>query len=71
MKKFAILALAALLVVAFTIPAAALENEFGGYWRTRFYQDQHFTGEEKTPTTATAGWTRGPVCTTPPRSTTI
>jgi hypothetical protein len=46
MKKFAILALAALLVVAFTVPAAALENEFGGYWRTRFYQMGHFNGEK-------------------------
>ncbi len=46
MKKFAILALAALLVVAFTVPAAALENEFGGYWRTRFYQMGHFDGEK-------------------------
>jgi hypothetical protein len=46
MKKFAIFALAALLVVAFTVPAAALENEFGGYWRTRFYQYGHFNGEK-------------------------
>ena len=45
MKKFAILALAVLLVAAFTVPAAALENEFGGYWRTRFYQMGHFNGE--------------------------
>jgi hypothetical protein len=46
MKKLSILALAALLVVAFTVPAAALENEFGGYWRTRFYQMGHFNGED-------------------------
>jgi hypothetical protein len=46
MKKFAILALAAVLVVAFTIPAAALENEFGGYWRTRFYTSGNFDGEK-------------------------
>ena len=46
MKKFAILVLAALLVAAFTVPAAALENEFGGYWRTRFYQMGHFNGEK-------------------------
>ncbi|MEE4263505.1 MAG: hypothetical protein V2I56_12495 [Desulfobacteraceae bacterium] len=44
MKKFAILALAALLVVAFTVPATALENEFGGYWRTRFYNQGQFNG---------------------------
>ena len=50
MKKFSILALAALLVVAFTIPAAALENEFGGYWRTRFFNQGHFNGEESDDT---------------------
>jgi hypothetical protein len=48
MKKFTILALAALLVVAFTVPAAALENQFGGYWRTRFYINKDFTGEDQT-----------------------
>jgi hypothetical protein len=37
MKKFAIISLAALLVVAFTMPAAAFESIFGGYWRTRAY----------------------------------
>jgi hypothetical protein len=45
MKKFAILALAAVMVIALTVPAAALENEFGGYWRTRFYQDGDFGGD--------------------------
>jgi hypothetical protein len=48
MKKFGIIALAALLVVAFTVPASALENVFGGYWRTRFITQQNFTGEDKT-----------------------
>jgi hypothetical protein len=47
MKKFSILALAALLVVALTVPAAALENEFGGYWRTRMYQQNDFNGERE------------------------
>jgi alginate export protein len=42
--------LAALLVVAFTVPAAALENEFGGYWRTRFFTEGHFNGEDSTAT---------------------
>jgi len=45
MKKFSILALAAVLVIALTVPAAALENEFGGYWRTRFVNQGHFSGE--------------------------
>jgi hypothetical protein len=44
MKKFAILALAAVMVIALTVPAAALENEFGGYWRTRFFTQGHFNG---------------------------
>jgi hypothetical protein len=38
--------LAALLVVAITVPAAALENEFGGYWRTRMVNEGHFDGEK-------------------------
>ena len=45
MKKFTVLALAALLVVAFTVPASALENTFGGYWRTRFYTQKNFDGD--------------------------
>jgi len=44
MKKLGIIALAALLVVAFTMPAAALENVFGGYWRTRFVSQSDFNG---------------------------
>jgi hypothetical protein len=44
MKKLSILALAAILVVAFTAPTWALENEFGGYWRTRFFSQKYFTG---------------------------
>lgn len=46
MKKFGVFALAALLVVMFTIPAGALENKFGGYWRTRFYSQQDFSGND-------------------------
>ena len=45
MKKFAILALAAILVIAFTVPVSALENEFGGYWRTRFIRQTDFNGQ--------------------------
>jgi hypothetical protein len=37
--------LAALLVVAFTMPASALENKFGGYWRTRFVGQYQFAGD--------------------------
>ncbi len=46
MKRFGIIALAALLVVAFSIPASAIENQFGGYWRTRFISQQKFTGDD-------------------------
>ncbi|MDD2390389.1 MAG: hypothetical protein PHP23_11730 [Desulfobacterales bacterium] len=46
MKKLAVFALAALLVVAFTVPASALENEFGGYWRTRAFMQKNFDGED-------------------------
>ncbi|MDM8524629.1 hypothetical protein QUF80_14770 [Desulfococcaceae bacterium HSG8] len=46
MKKIVILALVALLAVAFTMPASAMENVFGGYWRTRAYTNQNFTGDD-------------------------
>ena len=46
MKKLLILAFAALLVIAFSMPAAALENVFGGYWRTRVYTDTNFSGDD-------------------------
>ncbi|MDM8514913.1 hypothetical protein QUF76_01845 [Desulfobacterales bacterium HSG16] len=48
MKRFTTIALAALLVVAFTLPASALENVFGGYWRTRAFTNQNFSGEDQT-----------------------
>jgi hypothetical protein len=48
MKKLLVLGLAALLVVAFTVPASALENKFGGYWRTRFFGNYDFAGETNT-----------------------
>ena len=48
MKKLGILFFAVLLVVAFTLPAAALEHQFGGFWRTWFYTNQNFTGEDQT-----------------------
>lgn len=47
MKKLGLMALAALLMVAFTVPAWAMENQFGGYWRTRMYTIQNFTGEDE------------------------
>ena len=46
MKKFAILALAAVMVLAFSMPAGAIENIFGGYWRTRAVSQQNFSGAD-------------------------
>ncbi len=44
MKKLVVLALAALCVVAFSIPASALEVEFGGYFRTRWWMQENWHG---------------------------
>lgn len=46
MKKVLIFSLAALMVVAFTLPASAFESVFGGYWRTRAFSQQRFSGED-------------------------
>lgn len=46
MKKLLVFSLAAMLVVAFCIPASALENVFGGYWRTRMVTRQDFDGDD-------------------------
>lgn len=46
MKKYAILALAVLMVAAFTLPASALENEFGGYWDARMQTRNNFDGTD-------------------------
>jgi hypothetical protein len=45
MRKLLVLGLVALLVAVFTLPAGALENKFGGYWRTRFFANVNFQGE--------------------------
>jgi hypothetical protein len=44
MKKLLILSLAALMVVAFALPASAIEHAFSGYHRTRAYSQQNFSG---------------------------
>ncbi|MCP4113645.1 MAG: alginate export family protein [Desulfobacteraceae bacterium] len=46
MKKLAIIIFATLLVIAFAMPASALESIFGGYWRTRAYSQRDFTGND-------------------------
>ncbi|MGB5986002.1 MAG: alginate export family protein [Desulfobacterales bacterium] len=47
-KRFAWL-LAAFLVLALAWPVAAVEHEFGGYWRTRFFAQDGFGVQEDTP----------------------
>jgi hypothetical protein len=44
MKKTLVLLFAALLVVAFTVPASAFDSVFGGYNRVRYYIQQGFSG---------------------------
>ena len=44
MKKLLVLSLAVVMVVAFTLPASAFESVFGGYWRTRAFSQQSFSG---------------------------
>jgi hypothetical protein len=46
MKKLLVLSLAVVMVLAFTLPASALENVFGGYWRTRFIHQENFQGND-------------------------
>jgi hypothetical protein len=46
MKRLAIILFAAVLVAAFSLPAAAVEHKFGGYWRTRFYTNRDFSGSD-------------------------
>lgn len=46
MKKLFVVLLALGLVVAFSVPACAVDNIFGGYWRTRAYVQKDFNGNE-------------------------
>jgi hypothetical protein len=46
MKKLLTGLLAVGLVLALTLPASAFDSEFGGYWRTRAYMQENFTGSE-------------------------
>jgi hypothetical protein len=41
-----VVSLAMLLVAALALPAAALENEFGGYWRTRAFSQVDIDGND-------------------------
>ncbi len=44
MKKLAVVFFVAVLGLALTAPAFALEHEFGGYWRVRMYNNTNFDG---------------------------
>jgi len=46
MKKILTVLLAAGLVLALTLPAWAVDSEFGGYWRTRAFTQQGFAGSD-------------------------
>ena len=46
MKKSLFFLLAVVLVVAFTVPASAFENQFGGYFRMRGFIQNNFSGNE-------------------------
>lgn len=59
MKKLTIFALTALLVAAFTLPAAAVEHKFSGMWRTRYFANQDFAGREINAKAANSGWGQG------------
>ena len=48
MKKLLVAALVAVVGLAFVVPVSALETEFGGYWRTRAFSYNNFTGEDET-----------------------
>jgi len=48
MKRFTVMALTALMVFALTVPAWALETQFGGYFRFRGWTAQNMTGEDLT-----------------------
>jgi len=46
MKKLLVITLAVLLVGAFTVPAMAVDHEFGGFWNTRFFSASNFSGDD-------------------------
>jgi len=46
MKKLLVVLLALGLVVAFSVPASAVDSIFGGYWRTRAYMQKDFNGTD-------------------------
>ncbi|WP_027363025.1 hypothetical protein [Desulfospira joergensenii] len=57
MKKLAVAIFVALLGLAFTAPAFALENQFGGYWRVRMFNQTDFDGRDNQDGISTAATT--------------
>ncbi len=58
MKKFTIFAFSALLLMSFSLPVSALENDFGGYWRTRMFSYRDISGNDTESMDFTAVQTR-------------
>lgn len=48
MKKLLVVSLLAFIGLAFVLPAYSAEFDFGGYWRTRAFSYNNFTGEDQT-----------------------
>jgi len=46
MRKLYTLLLATVLIFVFAVPVFALENIFGGYWRTRAYYEKNYSGTD-------------------------
>lgn len=47
MRKLYTLLLATVLIFVFAVPVFALENIFGGYWRTRAYYEANYSGTDE------------------------
>ncbi|OQY01226.1 MAG: hypothetical protein B6I26_05050 [Desulfobacteraceae bacterium 4572_130] len=58
MKKIFIVAFIAIVGIAFTAPAFAIEHEFGGYWRTRMYTQKNFDGSDSSTPDVITDYTR-------------
>jgi len=47
MKKLFLSFIAAAFCLVSVLPSSAMESQFGGYWYTRFFSNQNFTGEDQ------------------------
>ena len=55
MKKFAVVLFAAAMVLAFALPASAIEHKFGGYFRWVGASYNNLSGQDKVDVTGSAG----------------